>query len=194
MEIRPARTDDIEAIQTVARRSWEAAYRDVLGEDTVARTVAEWYSETSLRGAFDTPGTAFLVAVAEGERAADPAAGGDGGGEHGDERGRDDSAGRAEGDVVGFCHGVVQEDEGDILRLYVDPDHWGEGIGTALYERLRDDLLDFNMKRIRANVLAENDLGASFYEGLGFEPTGEATVTMGGEEHPERTYTREFEG
>lgn len=165
MEIRPARTDDIEAIQTVARRSWEAAYRDLLGEDTIAETVAEWYSETSLRGSFDTPGTAFLVAVAE----------------------------NADAEIVGFCHGVVQEDEGDILRLYVDPDCWGEGIGTALYERMRDDLLDFNMKRIRANVLRDNGLGVSFYESLGFEKTGEATVTMGGEEYPEVTYTREFD-
>jgi ribosomal protein S18 acetylase RimI-like enzyme len=96
------------------------------------------------------------------------------------------------GEVVGFTHGVVQEDEGDVLRMYVHPDHQREGVGTALHERLRNDLEDFNMERMRAIDLASNDGGQAFYERLGFEQTGEGEVEIGGEERREVVYTLEL--
>jgi len=43
----------------------------------------------------------------------------------------------ADGDLVGFTHGVVTAEEGDVLRC-LSTRHQGEGIGTALYERLRE--------------------------------------------------------
>ncbi|ELY98492.1 GNAT family N-acetyltransferase [Natrialba asiatica] len=91
--------------------------------------------------------------------------------------------------VVGFTHGVVQDDEGDVLRMYVHPDHQREGVGTALHERLRDDLADFNMNRMRAIDLASNATGRAFYEELGFEETDTGTVELGGEAHEEVVYT-----
>ncbi|WP_129114139.1 GNAT family N-acetyltransferase [Halegenticoccus tardaugens] len=159
MDIRPARSDDVDAIQRVAKRAWDATYDEILGAETIDETLAEWYSETTLRGAMDTPGTAFLVADEGGE-------------------------------VTGFCHGVVEQERGDILRMYVDPDRWGEGIGTALHERVRNDLLDFNMKELQAIVLADNDIGNEFYRKLGFEKVGEGEVTMGDETYTENVYTK----
>ncbi len=94
-----------------------------------------------------------------------------------------------EGSIVGFTHGVVQDDEGDILRMAVHPDHQHEGVGTALYERLREDLEDFNMKRMRAIDLASNEGGQEFYRDQGFEQTGEGSVEIGGEERQEVVYT-----
>ncbi|SIR92025.1 GNAT family N-acetyltransferase [Natronorubrum thiooxidans] len=96
------------------------------------------------------------------------------------------------GDVVGFTHGVVTGEEGDVLRMSVHPDHQGEGIGTALHERLREDLQDFNMARMRAIDLASNDGGQRFYEEQGFEQTGEGTVEIGDEERREAVYTLEL--
>ncbi len=92
-------------------------------------------------------------------------------------------------EVVGFTHGVVQGDEGDVLRMYVRPDNQRAGIGTALHERLREDLEDFNMERMRAIDLASNDGGRAFYEELGFEASGEGTVEIGDEERTEVVYT-----
>ncbi|OLZ42519.1 GCN5 family acetyltransferase [Natrinema saccharevitans] len=97
-----------------------------------------------------------------------------------------------DGNIVGFTHGVVSEDEGDVLRMSVHPDHQGEGIGTALYERLREDLQDFNMERMRAIDLASNESGRAFYEDRGFEPTGEDDVEIGGEQRREVVYTLEL--
>lgn len=162
MDVRPATGGDFEAIRELAHRAWKDTYADVLPEDTIEATVADWYSEESLRGALSKPGTALLVADADG-------------------------------DVAGFCHGVVSGDEGDILRLYVDPERQREGVGRRLYERLRDDLLDFNMHRLRAMVLADNEAGRAFYDALGFEKTGEGTVDLGGETYTEHVFTQEFD-
>ncbi|MFC6766922.1 GNAT family N-acetyltransferase [Natrinema soli] len=97
-----------------------------------------------------------------------------------------------DGEIVGFTHGVVTEDEGDVLRLSVHPDQQNEGIGTALYERLREDLRDFNMERMRAIDLASNEGGREFYETHGFEPTDEDEVEIGGERRREVVYTLEL--
>ena len=95
-------------------------------------------------------------------------------------------------DAVGFTHGVVTEDEGDVLRMAVHPDHQGEGVGTALHERLCEDLQDFNMERMRAIDLASNEGGRQFYEQQGFERTGEGEVEIGGEQRREVVYTLEL--
>jgi ribosomal protein S18 acetylase RimI-like enzyme len=97
-----------------------------------------------------------------------------------------------DGEIVGFTHGVVSEDEGDVLRMSVHPEKQGEGIGTALYERLREDLQDFNMERMRAIDLASNEGGREFYEEHGFEPTDEDDVEIGGEKRREVVYTLEL--
>ncbi|UTF54312.1 GNAT family N-acetyltransferase [Natronosalvus rutilus] len=134
-----------------------------LERDVIDETVDAWYSDEELERALSTPGTTMLVSEA------------------------------GEGRIVGVAHGVVQEDEGDVLRLYVHPDHQREGIGTALHERLRENLEDFNMRRMRAIDLASNAEGRTFYEDLGFEKTGEGTVDIGGESRQEVVYTLDLE-
>ena len=97
-----------------------------------------------------------------------------------------------DGEVVGFTHGVVSEEDGDVLRMYVHPDHQRTGVGTALHERLREDLEDFTMRRMRAMDLASNEASREFYEELGFERTDEAEVELGGEAYTESVYTLEL--
>lgn len=160
MEIRPAIASDRGAIRAVARDTWHDTY-DELEPETIDETVDEWYADDALEEELERPGTAFLVAEADGE-------------------------------VVGFTHGVVQKDEGDVLRMVVHPDHQREGIGTALHERLREDLEDFSMRRMRAIDLASNEGGQAFYERLGFERTGEGEVELGGEKRREVVYTLEL--
>ncbi|WP_290818935.1 GNAT family N-acetyltransferase [Halovivax sp.] len=97
-----------------------------------------------------------------------------------------------DGELAGFTHGVVYEDEGDVLRMYVHPDHQREGIGTALHERLRSALEDFSMNRMRAIDFASNEGGRRFYEELGFEQTGTGGVEIGDERYDEVVYTLEL--
>lgn len=91
--------------------------------------------------------------------------------------------------IAGFAHAVWDETEGDILRLYVTPESRREGVGRQLLASVRDELFGRGVDRIRAMVLAENELGNAFYEEHGFEKSGENETQIGDERHPENVYT-----
>lgn len=96
-----------------------------------------------------------------------------------------------DGDVVGFAHATWNDDEGHLLRLYVDPDHRREGVGRDLLVGVCDALFDRDVERINAMVLSANDPGKAFYERFGFEYQDEAETTIGGEGYPESRYVLE---
>lgn len=166
MTIRQASADDIEGIRSVARAAWEGDYPAILSRETVAAGVEEWYAPARLETEFADPRTRVFVAV-------------------------DDAEG-----VVGFAHAVVGSDasglgddgQGHLLRLYVHPDHRQQGLGRALLKRTCAALFDRGVARIRAMVLAANDLGNEFYREFGFERVAESETTVGGETYPEYTY------
>lgn len=64
--IRPARSDDIPAIQRVARRTWHAAYDEILGPDTVDTKVDEWYAESVVSDGIEDDAITYLVATDDG--------------------------------------------------------------------------------------------------------------------------------
>ncbi len=139
LELRPARPSDAAAVRRVARRSWHAAYDDIIGADAVDDTIDEWYDPDRLRESTREPTHEFFVA----------------------ERDRpvgfvhvapDDEAGTFE-----------------LLRIYVLPDEWGTGLGTRLLTRVERRLKERNADRLRLVVLADNDVGVGFYESRGFE-------------------------
>ena len=170
MEIRDATEDDHEAIRDVARATWHDTYDELEGE-TIDETVEEWYADDELDAAIEgwyaDGGLAIELDALETEFL----------------------VAEVDGEVVGFTHGIVQGEEGDVLRMYVHPDHQGEGIGTALHERLYERLEDADIERIRALDLASNDAARAFYESLGFEETDEGTVRIDNEEYGEAVYT-----
>ncbi|WIV67825.1 GNAT family N-acetyltransferase [Natrialbaceae archaeon AArc-T1-2] len=157
--VRRAVPDDARAVREIATESWHAAYDDVLGTDTVVETIDRWYELADLEAAIvdarDIEGIVFLVA------------------EDGNE-------------LVGFAQAGPHRDQpavASLSRIYVRPDRWGEGIGTALLERLEDDLEAYD--RLCLAVLADNDVGVSFYESTGFERVGvqESNLEDGLEEY-----------
>lgn len=93
-------------------------------------------------------------------------------------------------DVVGFAHGATADGRGDVLRLYVHPDHWREGIGTTLLEAMEERLAERGAETMQAMVLADNEIGNAFYEKHGFEKAGEAETQLGGESRTENVYAR----
>lgn len=158
MNVREATLDDREAIRRVAERSWEHDYPEILSRETIREGVGEWYAEERLAEVLDTDGALLLVAETE------------------------------EDEIAGFSHSVWDGTEGSILRLYVDPDHRREGIGTQLVERSRVALFGEGVDRIRAMVLDENELGNAFYLDHGFEKAEKAETTIGGESRAEAVY------
>ena len=148
--IRSAERTDVEAVQRVARAAWHAAYDDVLGPDRVDETVDSWYDpERLVEDDVADPARAFVVATV------------------------DDS-------IVGFAEAVpdaetsTDEDDPDedlvhLYRLYVTPDHWGEGVGTALLEHVETVFADRGFTELTLTVMAANEVGVGFYESRGFE-------------------------
>lgn len=96
----------------------------------------------------------------------------------------------ADGAVVGFAHGIWARRTGHILRVYVHPDHRGEGVGRELLATVRDALLRRGSDRIQAMVLADNEVGNEFYRQAGFEKIDEGETTIGGESYTENVYRR----
>ncbi|PCR92710.1 GNAT family N-acetyltransferase [Natrinema ejinorense] len=150
--VRHATVDDAWVIHEIARQSWHAAYDDLLGPETVDDVVDEWYAigdlESSITEANGRRDAAFLVA-------SDPPAAGTEG----------------ETDSRGFAHAVPWPEDRSVAflaRLYVRPDKWNDGTGTALLDALVTEL-PAAFDRLRLAVLAANEIGISFYESTGFE-------------------------
>lgn len=96
----------------------------------------------------------------------------------------------AEGDdgITGFAHGVRDNDDGDILRIYVHPDHCRQGIGTTLLERTQDELAAAGVDRIKGMVLTANDIGNSFYQNAGFDLVDTNQTEIDDEFYEENVY------
>lgn len=166
MNFRHATTDDVPEIIDVAERSWEHDYPAILTRETAREAVAEWYDADRLELDAVTADTALIVAIDE------------------------DADEERAGPVVGFLHGVVDDDTGTLLRVYVDPDYRGEGTGRDLVEYATDDFETRGVERVEAMVLAENEPGNEFYRSLGFELVQRATTAIGGEPHDENIYLK----
>lgn len=161
MDIRPATTEDISHIQTIAERSWETNY-EVLTRETARETVAEWYSEDRLKTDIESDTSLVLIA------------------DDGEVVGFSHSAWSGEEDP--------ESGTGTILRLYIDPDHRRSAIGTQLLEATHAALTERDLERVEAMVLATNEPGNDFYRAAGFEQVETGETVIGGETHPENIY------
>jgi ribosomal protein S18 acetylase RimI-like enzyme len=159
MEVRSADAGDVDAIRGIARRSWQRDYPGIASRETIDDRVEEWYGSDRMRAAVADPGTVVLVA----------------------------DAGDA---VVGFAHATVSMETwtGSILRLYVDPDRRGEGLGGTLLDATVEKLGDRDCERIEAMVLADNELGNEFYRAAGFERVATGETVIGDGRHEEHRY------
>jgi ribosomal protein S18 acetylase RimI-like enzyme len=92
--------------------------------------------------------------------------------------------------VVGFAHGICDDDTGTILRLYVAPDARGHGIGRDLCRTAEEELAVRGARRVRAMVLAENDQGNEFYQALGYERADAGRTVIAGEGYDENVYEK----
>jgi ribosomal protein S18 acetylase RimI-like enzyme len=157
--IRPAEPVDIAAIRRVARAAWHAVYDDILGEEVVNEHLREGYAPPVLERMIELEEVGLFVSTADDDVVAYMSCG--------------------MTDATGF---------GD-LDLYVHPDYWGEGIGTELLHRGEQHLHELSVRKIRDEVLAENEIGNGFYR-QHFEKVGERTTEVGGQEHPVNVYER----
>jgi RimJ/RimL family protein N-acetyltransferase len=78
--------------------------------------------------------------------------------------------------ISGFVRVGPLTDEGEvglIYLLYVFPEHWNRGIGTALMHAGMQELNDLGMQEAILWVLRDNLRAGRFYEQLGWTPDGQ---------------------
>jgi len=71
----------------------------------------------------------------------------------------------------------AREEAGHLSRLYVDPAVWARGIGRALHDRALEELRARGFDRATLWVLEANTRARTWYERLGWSPSGARTVT-----------------
>jgi GNAT superfamily N-acetyltransferase len=72
--------------------------------------------------------------------------------------------------------GVVSVGEGILQTLYVLPERWNEGVGSALHDLALDRLCETAVEQARLWTLAENHRARAFYEKRGWSLTGRTRV------------------
>lgn len=169
MEIRhPEGRADVKELVRIHGLGWRAAYQDllpehVLGEipvDPSEETITNWTER--VRADHER----FLVAQIDGA-------------------------------VRGYVYvrwgpetkSFVGENEAGLKEIYVHPDDWGEGIGTALLERGLD-LMPEHIEALKLEMLAGNDVGKGFYEARGFDEVGRSQFAVGDESYPTIVYAK----
>ncbi len=175
MNIRPPKGDaDVSGIIRVHGLGWREAYEGILPESVLrAQTVDPTVADVE-RWADGLGGerAAVLVAV-------------------------DDEWGSGAEAVGGFIDvrwgdgntkSFVGENEAGLRAIYVDPERWGEGIGTALLDRACETLPD-RIDAVRLEALSDNEIGRRFYEARGFDHTDTADREIAGEAYRTAIYT-----
>ena len=91
------------------------------------------------------------------------------------DRGRRAFVARRAGDSIGVVltgPDPAQPELGHLARLYVDPDHWGRGVGRGLYAAALDQLHRDGFPAATLWTLEANERARSWYERLGWRVTG----------------------
>lgn len=137
MHLRPAQPEDALAVARVHVRSWQAAYRTLLPDDYLDQLRPE---DRAPHYDFTTrdPKKPHTIVAADN------------------------------GIIHGFATAAPSRDadlpsHGELYALYVDPDHWDQGIGAALITAARNHLTQAGFQHALLWVLAGNLRAERFY-------------------------------
>jgi GNAT superfamily N-acetyltransferase len=167
MLLRPAEPADALAVARVHVRSWQAAYRGLMPGEFLDQLKPE---DRAARYDFATrdPAKPQTIVAVEGD------------------------------DILGFVTtgpsrtGELAE-HGEMYALYLDPDHWGRGIGVALVKAGRVRLVELGFPKACLWVLEGNQRAEQFYVKDGWAADGERRKeTIWGIEVDEVRYRREL--
>jgi ribosomal protein S18 acetylase RimI-like enzyme len=162
--IRPGTGDDAEPIARIQVAAWRAAYGAIMPAEHLAGFTVE--SRIPVWQKILVQGTTLVAETRQG--------------------------------LIGFCgfgptrdHDADPGSAGEIYALYVDPLRWRSGAGTALCSAALADLTDQGFSTASLWVLADNAIGRSFYERVGFASDGtKDTYETGGMRLEELRYVK----
>jgi len=82
----------------------------------------------------------------------------------------------------------VGDSEAELRAIYVEPDYWGDGIGTALLEQ-GIGCLPEGTDVMHLEMLSGNEVGRRFYETHGFDHTDTSELKIGDTAYTTNIYT-----
>ncbi|GJM38809.1 MAG: N-acetyltransferase [Acidimicrobiales bacterium] len=145
MEIREITTADASGIARVHVRAWQRGYAGLVDPEFLAGLTVEQRTVEWRDVWLAQPSQgARLVAVVDGE-------------------------------IVGFVVGTTDSPTdgcGEIFSIYVDPESWGTGAGSALLRAATAELRADAPRPLVLWVLEGNDRATTFYERHGWRPDG----------------------
>jgi GNAT superfamily N-acetyltransferase len=168
MLLRPAKPDDALAVARVHVRSWQAGYRGLLPDEYLDQLRPEDRAQKYSFQTADPLQPSTIVAVEVGA-------------------------------IHGFATTASARDpdvpaHGELCALYVDPDHWGRGIGGALVSAARGRLRLQGFRDAVLWVLAGNVRAERFYRADQWAPDGHnRTASVWGLDVVEFRYQRTLE-
>ncbi len=149
VEVRRAVPEDAAAIATIHVRTWQAAYRGLVPDEVLDGLSVEQREKFWREAAAGGQGAGAVFVATD------------------------------DGVVVGFCAlaSASRDDDADervaeIGAIYVNPDVWRSGVGTALMDVALGDLRAGDSQSVTLWVLANNRQARDFYAQLGFQPDG----------------------
>jgi ribosomal protein S18 acetylase RimI-like enzyme len=147
--IRPAALDDANAIAEVARYTWDVTYAHSVGAHNRRKFLNQAYAPEALYEAIAHERGWFYVAVQVGT-------------------------------VVGFAQYLRRFDaQGELVRIYVHPDHQRRGVGRAFLRTGLTAMAATGVTLCYASVEVNNTAARAFYERFGFRRHREYGRFMG---------------
>ena len=150
--IRFVSSEDIPHIQSIAYETWMYTYEGIYSKDFIQHFLSRAYSNENLSRSverdFQSDKRSFLIAEFNHE-------------------------------VVGYAQtSRVNDEEYELLRIYIRPEYHKMGIGKAFVDEYIQVLKP--IKKLFAWVAKENHIGRTFYEKSGFRPIEEKNETVEG--------------
>ena len=153
VRVREAVPDDTDAIVAVTAAGWRAAYREIVAPERLADLpVARWRHEVHV-GLLRPVDDAFSYVAEFG------------------------------GGFAGYCFVAAPSREPDLgpdvaelVAIYVEPERWGQGAGSALMGAAMDRLADLPYREIVLWTFKENAPAIAFYERHGWRADGSEKV------------------
>jgi GNAT superfamily N-acetyltransferase len=167
MLLRPAQPGDEMAVASVHVRSWQVAYRTLMPQQYLDQLRPE---DRAAHYDFATgdPQKPHTIVAVEDET------------------------------VIGFATLMPSRSEdlqgyGELAALYVDPEHWGRGVGLALVHAARAHLVEAGFRKAMLWVLVGNARADRFYQKDKWLPDGtRRTDTVWGLQVDELGYRRDL--
>lgn len=162
--IRFVSSEDIPHVQSIAHETWIYTYEGIYSKEFIHNFLSRAYSNENLSRSVErdlqSPKRSFLVAEFNNE-------------------------------VVGYAQtSQVNEEEYELLRIYVRPEYHKMGIGKGFIQEYIQVLKP--IKKLFAWVAKENHRGRAFYEKSGFKEVEEKIETIEGQSKKQIKYELEI--